>query len=155
MNPFYTLLLFIAIASTTPIQSPLLSGEQLDWSNADCSSSTDNNTVCIQEVFNPVADPDIFPIVVQTHFCGYIQVNNDANPTKLFFWLVLSERNPATDPVVLWTNGGPGSSSVAYGLFSQWGPYLVERLSPAPGVRFKSNPNRLTKTMVCISINRM
>jgi len=33
-----------------------------------------------------------------------------------------SENDPANDPVIVWTNGGPGAAST-YGLFVELGPY--------------------------------
>lgn len=42
----------------------------------------------------------------------------------LFYWFVESERHAANTPIVLWLNGGPGSSSL-YGFFLENGPYEV------------------------------
>ena len=36
---------------------------------------------------------------------------DERSERSLFYYLVLSERDPATDPVVIWLNGGPGCSS--------------------------------------------
>jgi serine carboxypeptidase-like clade 1 len=44
------------------------------------------------------------------HYSGYVTVD-EGNDRRLFYYLVLSERDPAADPVVLWLNGGPGCSS--------------------------------------------
>lgn len=44
------------------------------------------------------------------HYSGYITVDED-HGRNLFYYLVISEGNPAVDPVVLWINGGPGCSS--------------------------------------------
>ncbi|KAH9924334.1 serine carboxypeptidase [Epithele typhae] len=63
--------------------------------------------------------------IKQSHFCdesvraytGYI----DVDARHLFFYFFESRRDPDTDPVVLWTNGGPGGSSTM-GLFMELGP---------------------------------
>ena len=44
------------------------------------------------------------------HYSGYVTVD-ERNGRRLFYYLVLSERAPSADPVVLWLNGGPGCSS--------------------------------------------
>ncbi|KAK2758121.1 carboxypeptidase y [Colletotrichum kahawae] len=54
---------------------------------------------------------------------GYYDFDNDTK--HLFFWLAESRSDPANDPVVLWMSGGPGASSVAFGLFQELGPCLI------------------------------
>lgn len=57
-------------------------------------------------------------------YSGYLPATNG---TELFFWFVESQRAPSSDPVLFWTNGGPGASSVAYGFWTEHGPF---RLAP-------------------------
>ena len=40
-------------------------------------------------------------------FSGYLTISEETNK-NIFYWYVESQSNPSTDPVVFWTNGGPG-----------------------------------------------
>ncbi|CAA7050998.1 unnamed protein product [Microthlaspi erraticum] len=59
-------------------------------------------------------------------YSGYITVNEERG-RALFYWLVESptDRDPKSRPLVLWLNGGPGCSSVAYGAAEEIGPFRV------------------------------
>lgn len=51
-------------------------------------------------------------------YSGYMPLG-DEDETALFFWFVESQTNPTTDPLTLWLNGGPGSSSIAFGFWTE------------------------------------
>lgn len=54
----------------------------------------------------------------------------------LFYVFVESTHAPASDPVVLWLNGGPGCSSLGGGFLAELGPFY-----PTPGGQ-KLIPNK-------------
>ena len=59
------------------------------------------------------------PTVPWKQFGGFV----DLGPRgSTFFWLVESQRAPATDPLLLWTNGGPGCSGLT-GFMTEQGPF--------------------------------
>jgi cathepsin A (carboxypeptidase C) len=73
-------------------------------------------------------------------FAGYADVftSSSAN-SSMFYWLFESRGQPSTDPVLLWLNGGPGSSSLG-GLFMELGPYQLQSAGgPSSGPKLSSN----------------
>jgi serine carboxypeptidase-like clade 1 len=56
---------------------------------------------------------------------GFINVSAAAGrPMQVHYWLLNSEKDPSTDPTILWTNGGPGASSM-FGLLVELGPLVL------------------------------
>jgi len=63
--------------------------------------------------------------VKEKQLAGYLPVT-DKDDDFIYFWFFESQGNPAKDPVVIWLNGGPGSSSFM-GLFAENGPYKIKK----------------------------
>lgn len=77
-------------------------------------------------------------------FAGYASVRGangkngaDHADESLFYWFVGND-DYAKRPTVLWTNGGPGSSSF-WGFFLENGPYEIESAVGTPVVRPRAN----------------
>jgi len=69
----------------------------------------------------------VFASSVQAQYptdAGFIQVDAKSN-ANLYFYYLQSQNKPATDPVVLWLQGGPGCSSL-FGLFVENGPFIIK-----------------------------
>jgi carboxypeptidase C (cathepsin A) len=64
--------------------------------------------------------PDYGPLKSK-YYSGYL---NATNERKAFYMFVESTSDPATAPLVLWLNGGPGCSSLM-GMFEENGPYTM------------------------------
>ncbi|KAG2309122.1 hypothetical protein Bca4012_081957 [Brassica carinata] len=59
-----------------------------------------------------------------SHYSGYVTVNEPAG-RALFYWLTESSDHPESKPLVLWLNGGPGCSSLAFGAAEEIGPFRI------------------------------
>ncbi|KAG6721440.1 hypothetical protein I3842_03G111600 [Carya illinoinensis] len=62
------------------------------------------------------------PRVSFQQFAGFITID-EQQQRALFYYFVEAEGNPASKPLVLWLNGGPGCSSVGAGAFIEHGPF--------------------------------
>ncbi|KAL6861904.1 hypothetical protein ACP4OV_017604 [Aristida adscensionis] len=58
------------------------------------------------------------------HYAGYVTVSEQRG-AALFYWFFEAAQDPGSKPLVLWLNGGPGCSSIAYGLAEEVGPFHV------------------------------
>ncbi|KAI4335518.1 hypothetical protein L6164_014156 [Bauhinia variegata] len=59
------------------------------------------------------------------HYAGYVTVNEEAG-RALFYWFFEAVEDHQDKPLVLWLNGGPGCSSIAYGEAEEIGPFHVK-----------------------------
>lgn len=66
------------------------------------------------------------PPVSFEQFSGYVVVNKKRG-RALFYWLTESTLNAPHKPLLLWLNGGPGCSSVAYGASEEIGPFRINQ----------------------------
>ena len=80
------------------------------------------------------------------HYSGYFPTTIDGSSAgMLHYWLTLSENNPATDPLVLWLQGGPGCSSL-FGLLYENGQIHFTGEKDSKGVpTLVQNPSAWTK----------
>ncbi|KAH8506724.1 hypothetical protein H0E87_013502 [Populus deltoides] len=62
------------------------------------------------------------PTVSFQQYAGYITID-EQQKRALFYYFAEAEIDPATKPLVLWLNGGPGCSSIGAGAFCEHGPF--------------------------------
>ncbi|CAH1417948.1 unnamed protein product [Lactuca virosa] len=82
--------------------------------------------------------PGFSGIIPSKHYAGYVTLDVD-HGKKLFYYYVLSERDPSKDPVVLWLNGGPGCSSFD-GFVFEHGPFKFEKTGGMRMPKLHLNP---------------
>ena len=64
-------------------------------------------------------------------YSGYIDAtppNEPPNSIHMHYIFIESEGRPSTDPVLVWSNGGPGAAS-EFGLFTELGPLTLSGAS--------------------------
>lgn len=93
-------------------------------------------------------------ILPSNHYAGYITVGDEQNKKHLYYYFATSERNPATDPVVLWLNGGPGCSGLNAVLYLL-GPFRFNTSNgyDASFPKLQLNPHSWTKVSSIIFVD--
>ncbi|CAI0416318.1 unnamed protein product [Linum tenue] len=64
------------------------------------------------------------PPVKFRHYSGYVKLRPNQSKA-LFYWFFQAQHHASRKPLVLWLNGGPGCSSIAFGAAQELGPFLV------------------------------
>jgi carboxypeptidase C (cathepsin A) len=82
---------------------------------------------------SPVTSLPGYGDVKERQLAGYLPVSASGD-AHIYCWLIESRGDPSRDPIVLWLNGGPGSSSFI-GMFMENGPYKL-----APDCTLRDNP---------------
>ncbi|WOL13893.1 hypothetical protein Cni_G22673 [Canna indica] len=90
--------------------------------NAPVKATSDDDKQALDRISSLPGQP---PVGFE-QFSGYVTVNK-ACGRALFYWLIEAVTDAAKKPLVLWLNGGPGCSSVAYGASEEIGPFRINR----------------------------
>ena len=60
---------------------------------------------------------------IAEQYAGYVTVNKSCG-SNMFWWFFPAQNGNASAPLLMWLNGGPGSTSM-YGLFEEMGPFTA------------------------------
>eukprot|EP01018_Ginkgo_biloba_P005827 Gb_35188 [translate_table: standard] len=102
----------------------------VSWHGGSCSTPTGDKFKPSEDWRNEQVRDRITQLPGQprnvnfAHYSGYITVDKEAG-RALFYWLIEATEDPSSKPLVLWLNGGPGCSSVAYGEAEELGPFRI------------------------------
>ncbi|KAM7508362.1 hypothetical protein LguiA_018815 [Lonicera macranthoides] len=98
----------------------------INLSIGSCNASSWTDPIAQQKLDRVFELPGQNFSVGFAHYSGYVTVNEEFGRT-LFYWFTEAVDEPSSKPLVLWLNGGPGCSSIAYGMAEEIGPFHVNK----------------------------
>ncbi|KAM7477114.1 hypothetical protein LguiB_024357 [Lonicera macranthoides] len=92
-----------------------------------CDTSSSSSDPIVQQQLDRVSElPGQNFNVNFAHYSGYVTTNEEYG-RALFYWFTEVADDPSSKPLVLWLNGGPGCSSIAYGMAEELGAFHVSK----------------------------
>ena len=71
----------------------------------------------------PGLNSSVFAGLGFEQYAGFVNISNTSLIRRdIFYWMVESQGSPSSDPILLWTNGGPGCSGLL-GALTENGPF--------------------------------
>lgn len=114
----YCIIHFLVLGFIISSSSP-----SLVLASRDVKNNAKNSEEQARESDRVTSLPGQPPVSFQ-HYAGYVKIR-EKDEKALFYWFFEAQENPSTKPLVLWLNGGPGCSSIAYGAAQELGPFLL------------------------------
>ncbi|KAJ9689082.1 hypothetical protein PVL29_014633 [Vitis rotundifolia] len=93
--------------------------------NLNRATSSSSDPLVQQELDKVLQLPGQTFNISFAHYAGYVTVN-EYTGRALFYWFIEAAEDPSSKPLVLWLNGGPGCSSIAYGQSEEIGPFHIK-----------------------------
>ena len=90
-------------------------------------------------------------------YSGYMPVGKTSGtPGFIHYWFIESQGDPKKDPVVYWTNGGPGGSGIAAGLLTEMGRVHLsdESLTNSSEIKLFDNPYAWSKVASVVYVSQ-
>ncbi|XP_016475411.2 LOW QUALITY PROTEIN: serine carboxypeptidase-like 40 [Nicotiana tabacum] len=95
-----------------------------DFDDQDLKYLHNKKTVVSQKENDKIQKLPGQPRVRFEQYGGYVTVDESAG-RAFYYYFVEAQRSKDSLPLLLWLNGGPGCSSLAYGAFQELGPFRV------------------------------